>query len=154
MKLSGSRYLSGHISLVKSVTWQYSQASQSNHLSQPRPKTLFLGFGAREKRPGVRRAGTRDDPLRKSAWEASREDEVAFERRLFLIFLPEVAYYATNNSNHGFFFFFLLFSLSFLKVCFHTILNKSKNIVFHINLPPVALYEPLTDFRLQSLATL
>ena len=114
-------------------------------------KALFLGFGAREKRPGVRGAGTRDDPLRTSAWEASPEDEVAFERRLFLMFLPEVAYYATNNSNHVFF-FFLLFSLSFLKVCFHTILNKSKNIVFHINLPPVALYVPLTDFRLQSLA--
>ena len=78
-------------------------------MSHPRPKTLFLGFGAREKRPGVRGAGTRDDPLRTSAWEASREDEVAFERRLFLIFLPEVAYYATNNSNHGFFCFFFTF---------------------------------------------
>ena len=47
------------------------------------------------------------------------------------MFLPEVAYYATNNPNHVFF----LFVLSFLKVCFHTILNMSKNIVFHVNLP-------------------
>ena len=43
------------------------------------------------------------------------------------MFLPEVAYYATNNPNHVFFFFFFLI---FLKVCFHTILIKSKNIVF------------------------
>ena len=28
------------------------------------------------------------------------------------------------------------FFLSFLKVCFHTRLNKSKNIVFHVNFPP------------------
>ena len=48
---------------------------------------------------------------------------------------------------------FIFFSLSFLKVCFHTILNKSKNIVFHVNSPPpLALYLPLIDFRLQSLA--
>ena len=47
------------------------------------------------------------------------------------MFLPEVAYYATNNPNHVFF----LFVLSFLKVCFHTILNMSKNIVFHVNFP-------------------
>ena len=52
-----------------------------------------------------------------------------------LMFLPEVAYYATNNPNHVFFLFFL----SFLKVCFHTILNKSKNIVFHVNFPPGCL---------------
>ena len=45
----------------------------------------------------------------------------------------QVAYYATNNPNHVFFLFFL----SFLKVCFHTILNKSKNIVFHVNFPPL-----------------
>ena len=51
----------------------------------------------------------------------------------FFMFLPEVAYYATNNPNHVFF----LFLLSFLKVCFHTIVNKSKNIVFHVNFPPL-----------------
>ena len=101
------------------------------------PKALFLGFGAREKRPGVRGAGTRDDPLKTSAWEASPEDEVAFERRLFLMFLQEVAYYATNNSNHVVFFCF--FSLSFLKVCFHTILNKSKKYRFSHQLAPRCL---------------
>ena len=47
------------------------------------------------------------------------------------MFLPEVAYYAINNPNYVFF----LFVLSFLKVCFHTILNMSKNIVFHVNFP-------------------
>ena len=31
--------------------------------------------------------------------------------------------------------FFFLFFLSFLKVCFNTILNKSKNILFHVNFP-------------------
>ena len=51
------------------------------------------------------------------------------------MFLPEVAYYATNNPNHVFFFFFL----SFLKVFFHTILNKSNNIVSHINFPTPCL---------------
>ena len=50
-----------------------------------------------------------------------------------LMFLPEVAYYATNNPNHVFFSFFP----KFLKVCFHTILNKSKNIVFHVNFLPL-----------------
>ena len=45
-----------------------------------------------------------------------------------------------------------IFFLSFLKVCFHTILNKSKNIVFHVNSPPpLDLYLPLIDFRPQSL---
>ena len=33
VKFSGCRYLFGHISLVKSVAWPDSQASQSNHLS-------------------------------------------------------------------------------------------------------------------------
>ena len=46
---------------------------------------------------------------------------------------------------------FPFFSLSFLKVCFHTIPNKSKNIVFHVNFPPCLVFE-LIDFRLQSLA--
>ena len=45
---------------------------------------------------------------------------------------------------------FFTFFLSFLKVCFHTILNRSKNIIFHVNF--LALYLPLIDFRLQSLA--
>ena len=31
--------------------------------------------------------------------------------------------------------YFFLFFISFLEVCFHTILNKSKNIVFHVNFP-------------------
>ena len=44
------------------------------------------------------------------------------------MFLPEVAYYSTNNPNH-------VFSLSFLKVCIHTILNKSQNIVFTSTCP-------------------
>ena len=61
--------------------------------------------------------------------------------------LPKGAYYATSNPNRDFYFF----SLSFLKVCFHAILNKSKHIVFHVNSPP-AFYLPLIDFRLQSLA--
>ena len=47
------------------------------------------------------------------------------------MFLPEQTFYATNNLNHVFFLFFI----SFLEVCFHTILNKSKNIVFHVNFP-------------------
>ena len=38
-----------------------------------------------------------------------------------------------NNPNHVFFLFFP----RFLKLCFHTILNKSKNIVFHVNFPPL-----------------
>ena len=51
-------------------------------------------------------------------------------------------------------FFFLLF---FLKICFHAVLNKSKNIVFRVSpgpppTPPLALYVPLIDFRLPSLA--
>ena len=46
--------------------------------------------------------------------------------------LPKGAYYATSNPNRDFYFF----SLSFLKVCFHAILNKSKDIVFHVNSPP------------------
>ena len=62
--------------------------------------------------------------------------------------LPKGAYYATSNPNRDFYFF----SLSFLKVCFHAILNKSKDIVFHVNSPPPAFYLPLIDFRLQSLA--
>ena len=66
-----------------------------------------------------------------------------------LIFLPKVAYYATNNPNHV----FPLFFLSCVKVCFHTILNKSKNIVFHVKVPP-PLYLPLIDFKLQSLVEL
>ena len=65
------------------------------------------------------------------------------------MFLPEVAYYATKNPNHV---FILFFFLSFLKICFHTILNKSKNIVFHVSFRPLTLYLPLIDFGLQSLA--
>ena len=46
---------------------------------------------------------------------------------------------------------FIFFSLSFLKVCFHTI---SPKISFFTSTPPppLALYLPLIDFRLQSLA--
>ena len=33
-----------------------------------------------------------------------------------------------------------IFFLSFLKVCFHTILNKSKNIVFHVKSPPCLVF--------------
>ena len=46
-----------------------------------------------------------------------------------------------------------IFFLSFLKVCFHTIVNKSKKYRFSRQLPPppLALYLPLIDFRLQSL---
>ena len=47
------------------------------------------------------------------------------------MFLPKGAYYATSNPNRDLYFF----SLSFLKVCFHTILIKSKDIVFHVNSP-------------------
>ena len=47
------------------------------------------------------------------------------------MFLPKGAYYATSNPNRDWYFF----SLSFLKVCFHTILIKSKDIVFHVNSP-------------------
>ena len=47
------------------------------------------------------------------------------------MFLPKGAYYATSNPNRDLYFF----SLSFLKVCFHTILIKSKGIVFHVNSP-------------------
>ena len=65
------------------------------------------------------------------------------------MFLPEVAFYATNNPNHV---FFLIFFLSILKVCFHTILNKSNNIVVLTSTsPPLALYLPLIDFGPQSL---
>ena len=49
-----------------------------------------------------------------------------------LMLLPKGAYYATSNPNRDFYFF----SLSFLKVRFHAILNKSKDIVFHVNSPP------------------
>ena len=66
----------------------------------------------------------------------------------FLMLLPKGAYYATSNPNRDFYFF----SLSFLKVCFHAILNKSKDIVFHVNSPPPAFYLPLIEFKLQSLA--
>ena len=34
----------------------------------------------------------------------------------------------------------MFFSLSFPKVCFHTILNKSKNIVFRVNFPPCLVF--------------
>ena len=47
------------------------------------------------------------------------------------MFLPKGAYYATSNPNRDLYFF----SLSFLKVCFHTILIKSKDIVLHVNSP-------------------
>ena len=47
------------------------------------------------------------------------------------MFLPKGAYYATSNPNRDWYFF----PLSFLKVCFHTILIKSKEIVFHVNSP-------------------
>ena len=47
------------------------------------------------------------------------------------MFLPKGAYFATSNPTRDLYFF----SLSFLKVCFHTILIKSKDIVFHVNSP-------------------
>ena len=65
-----------------------------------------------------------------------------------LIFLPKVAYYATNNPNYV----FPLFFLSCVKVCFHTILNKSKNIVFHVNVPPFLVFA--FDWLLASISSL
>ena len=35
---------------------------------------------------------------------------------------------------------FFCFKLSFRKVCFHTVLNKSKNIVFYVNVSPCVVF--------------
>ena len=53
---------------------------------------------------------------------------------LSLLSLPKVAYHTTNNPIHVFFF------LRFLNICFQTISNKSKNIVFHVNFPPCLVF--------------
>ena len=46
---------------------------------------------------------------------------------------------------------FMFFSIRFLNICFQTIPNKSKNIVFHVN-SPLAFCLPFIYFTLKSLA--
>ena len=58
--------------------------------------------------------------------------------RFFNVLAKSIAYYGTNNPNHVLFLFF--FSKFFYKVCFHTILNKSKNIDFHVNFPSCLVF--------------